>query len=343
LKQGSGGYNLFVAAHSVLTRETSALSREAAMGFTYFTHRWLLLTFVGAGGWHRSGAGASSQKIKKVIMKLMSKLNVTVGCLLAAFCLTGPVTNASAETTTTKTRVSTSTSKVDVNSADVKTLETLPGVGPSTAQKIVAGRPYSNAADLEKVKGLSKAKVDALKGQITFGPVATAKTSTKTERSVAATKSADAKTSSRATRQVENENQTKPNSSAPLAATGRLPAGEKININTASAEELDRLPGIGKTKAEAIVSYRNQNGSFKSIEDIEKVSGIKEGEFSKIKDSIKVRNLFVQDAGFHAAWDSASVGQSYRAGQFTMALRVLQSSAIEPFFRYCLAPWPKID
>jgi competence protein ComEA len=67
-----------------------------------------------------------------------------------------------------------------------------------------------------------------------------------------------------------------------------LAAGETININTASAEELDKLPGIGPTKAQAIVDYRNQHGNFKSIEDIENVKGIKQGTFSKIKDHITV-------------------------------------------------------
>jgi competence protein ComEA len=65
---------------------------------------------------------------------------------------------------------------------------------------------------------------------------------------------------------------------------------QPININTASLEELEQLPGIGPTHAQAILDYRQQNGNFGSIEDIQKVKGIKEGEFSKIKDMIKVSN-----------------------------------------------------
>lgn len=61
-----------------------------------------------------------------------------------------------------------------------------------------------------------------------------------------------------------------------------------VNINTASAEELTTLAGIGKSRAEAIISYRDNNGGFSSIEDIMQVSGIKEGAFQKIKDYIKV-------------------------------------------------------
>lgn len=59
-----------------------------------------------------------------------------------------------------------------------------------------------------------------------------------------------------------------------------------VNINKASVEELMTLPGIGEAKAKAIVSYRESNGNFKTIEDIMNVSGIKEGAFSKIKDMI---------------------------------------------------------
>jgi len=61
-----------------------------------------------------------------------------------------------------------------------------------------------------------------------------------------------------------------------------------VNINTATKEELDALPGIGPVKAQAIVDYRNANGPFKTPEDIMKVKGIKEGEFGKIKDQISV-------------------------------------------------------
>ena len=61
-----------------------------------------------------------------------------------------------------------------------------------------------------------------------------------------------------------------------------------VNINSADVSELMTLTGIGKTRAEAIISYRTQNGPFKSIEDITNVSGIKEATFDKIRDRICV-------------------------------------------------------
>lgn len=61
-----------------------------------------------------------------------------------------------------------------------------------------------------------------------------------------------------------------------------------ININTASEAELMTLPGIGQSRAKDIINYRVKNGFFESIDDIMKVSGIKEAAFEKIKDLIKV-------------------------------------------------------
>ncbi len=63
---------------------------------------------------------------------------------------------------------------------------------------------------------------------------------------------------------------------------------ELININTATTKELTTLPGIKDARALMIVNYRETNGLFTTIEDIMKVSGIKEAAFLKIKDLIKV-------------------------------------------------------
>jgi len=67
-----------------------------------------------------------------------------------------------------------------------------------------------------------------------------------------------------------------------------IQAAEKININTASQQELETLNGIGPSKAAAIIEYREQNGPFSSIEEIMQVSGIGPATFEKIKDSITV-------------------------------------------------------
>ncbi len=60
----------------------------------------------------------------------------------------------------------------------------------------------------------------------------------------------------------------------------------KVSINNASKEELMTLSGIGEAKADAIISYRQENGSFKSIEEIKNVSGVGDSIYEKIKDYI---------------------------------------------------------
>ena len=76
------------------------------------------------------------------------------------------------------------------------------------------------------------------------------------------------------------------------AGSGSEPGGsaakEKVNLNTATREELMTLKGIGEAKADDIIAYRESHGGFQKIEDIKKISGIKNAAFEKIKDDITV-------------------------------------------------------
>lgn len=63
---------------------------------------------------------------------------------------------------------------------------------------------------------------------------------------------------------------------------------ERINLNTATEEQLMTLPGIGQAKAKSIIAWREANGGFTQIEDLMKIEGIKEGIYSKIESSIRV-------------------------------------------------------
>lgn len=65
--------------------------------------------------------------------------------------------------------------------------------------------------------------------------------------------------------------------------------GSIVNINKATQTELETLPGIGPSLADRIISYREQNGKFKKIEDIKNVAGIGDSKFENIKDFIKIK------------------------------------------------------
>jgi competence protein ComEA len=169
---------------------------------------------------------------------------------------------------------------VDLNTADQKTLEALPGVGPTLAKRIMEARPIQNLDELAKVKGMSKTKVAALKDKVTFGPAAPAAPSAPptpmTPGAPAAAKPMPA----------PGAPQTQPAAAAKgKPEKPKLAPGERININTATLEELDKLPEVGPVKAKAIVEGR----PYKTPEDIMKVKGIKEGIYNKIKDHITVQ------------------------------------------------------
>jgi competence protein ComEA len=218
--------------------------------------------------------------------------------VLSAAMLVGFVFGPSApgQTTNKSTHARSSTaakgSRVNINSADAQTLETLPGITASLAKAIIADRPYSSVDDLKKVKGLSQTKINGLKNHITFGSTTAATRKTHKE------KSATASTQETTTPSTTTARTSAGQSSGALPATGsssgtsatskKTGPTQPININTATLEQLESLPGIGPTRAQAILDYRQQNGNFGSIEDIQKVKGIKQGEFSKIKEMIKV-------------------------------------------------------
>jgi competence protein ComEA len=197
-------------------------------------------------------AGVSNRVIESI------RDQVSVGAETAAKSKT-------ASSKTTKPKVDdakeSTTGKVNLNTADAAALEALPGIGAATAKAIIAARPIKSIDELDKIRGLGKNRIEALRNLVT----------TADEPAPTAAKTAPAPTSAKTTVSPK--------------ATPKTPAGQKVDINTAAKEDLDTLPGIGPVKAQAIIDAR----PFKTIEDIMKVKGIKEGEFSKIRDLITVK------------------------------------------------------
>jgi len=135
--------------------------------------------------------------------------------------------------------------RIDVNTASADQLMSLPGIGGSKATLIVASRsqqgPFSSCADLQRVNGIGAKTVQNLEHMCTTGGGSTP-------------------TSSRST------------SSA--ATPAPAPSGNRVDINSASAAQLDALPGIGVSKAALIVASREQQGPYTSCADLQRVNGI---------------------------------------------------------------------
>ncbi|MBQ8083573.1 MAG: helix-hairpin-helix domain-containing protein [Clostridia bacterium] len=83
------------------------------------------------------------------------------------------------------------------------------------------------------------------------------------------------------------ETPSEPVTEAPTAAPG-IDSSGKVNLNTATLEDLKTLKGVGDSKAQAILDDRNENGPFSSIEDLTRVSGIGQKTFESLKDQITV-------------------------------------------------------
>ena len=77
-------------------------------------------------------------------------------------------------------------------------------------------------------------------------------------------------------------------STAPSASVPGIDSSGRVNLNTASLEDLKTLNGIGDSKAQAIIDDRTENGPFSTVEDLTRVSGIGQKTFENLKDQITV-------------------------------------------------------
>lgn len=167
---------------------------------------------------------------------------------------------------------------VDLNNATQKEIESLKGIGPAKAKKIIANRPYKSVDDLSKA-GLSKKEIDALKSSVVVGSAPAAKAEAKTPAAKTPEKAAPPAPEAKPAKEAKADKEPRKEQKSKLAP------GQKINLNTASQADLELLPEIGPAKAKAIIAGR----PYSKPEDVMKVKGIKQKTYDQIKDHIVVK------------------------------------------------------
>lgn len=157
-------------------------------------------------------------------------------------------------------------SRVDVNSASAADLQAVRGIGPAIAERIVAYRaqngPFQTVDDLDAVRGIGPTNLEAMRSALTVGYVAPR---VRAGGGVAGAALPD----------------TSPTEPTPTPEAA--PAGSLINLNTATAEQLESLNGIGEVLAGRIIAYRTENGPFRSLEEVMEVRGIGPGKLEAMR------------------------------------------------------------
>lgn len=175
---------------------------------------------------------------------------------------------------------------VDVNAADSAALEELPGIGPSKAAAIIAYReqngPFKTIDDLDKVEGIGPSTLANLRELVSFGVATSASGAAALGGTPAATPGGATPVGQGATSAAAAS--TAPNSAAPTAS-----AGCPVNVNTADVAALENLPGIGASKAAAILQFRTDNGAFASCDGLDSVSGIGSATLAGLRDCCVVK------------------------------------------------------
>ena len=186
---------------------------------------------------------------------------------------------------------------VDINSATAEELQTLTGIGPAMAQRILDYRekygPFASVEDLLRVNGRGEATLEKFRGHVTVSVQSE-------EEPEIQHQPAEEDTAGDGNGNPEPERQEEPICEP---EDGRAIDGEKepgmesgeqeatpalVNLNTATAQELETLNGIGPALAQRILEYRAEHGPFTDVNELLNVKGIGEATLNKFRDQVSV-------------------------------------------------------
>jgi competence protein ComEA len=188
--------------------------------------------------------------------------------------------------------------KIDINTATAEHLKNIPGMDESLAQSVVdyrqANGPFSSVDDLSQVQGMDQQKIDSVKDYLTADKI-NLNTATAEHLQVIpgmdqalAQGIVDYRQANGPFSSVDDLSQVQGMDQQKIDSIKEHVSTDKINLNTATAEHLQVIPGLDESLAQNIVEYRQANGPFGSVDDLSQVSGITEDKLSTIREHVSV-------------------------------------------------------
>ena len=185
---------------------------------------------------------------------------------------------------------------IDPNVAGDEELDRLPGVGPARALDIVRDReengPFAKVEDLARVRGIGPAGVERMRPHLRLDPAAMRGAGARMGEAGAVAAGGGGLPSGGVLSsggQPRGGLANRGGPAGPGGPTGGVPAASApVDLNRATAEELQTLPGIGPAIAERILAYRDENGPFRRADELMRVKGVGEKTFARIAPHVTV-------------------------------------------------------
>jgi competence protein ComEA len=178
-------------------------------------------------------------------------------------------------------RASVPDTALDPNTATVEELAALPRISLAVAQRIVAARDtgarFEMAEDLQRVPGITRRTLEAIAGHLT---VPRAESTSRGEPGIAHSPTRPLAASGQAGSESGEGSQG--------SGQGAQPPGQTIDVNRATVQDLESVPGIGPFLAKKILNYRTENGPFRSIDDLLAVRGIGPATLGRLRPYLRL-------------------------------------------------------